>query len=51
MSTTVRGTPLSEPTGVSTFDAVKALGLELRKRNTPVNVLVVDKIERLPTAN
>lgn len=41
----------SEPTGVSTFRAVEALGLKLRELRTPVDVLIVDNINRMPTEN
>ena len=40
---------LTEPTGVSTFRAVENLGLRLEERRSPIDVLVVDKIERTPT--
>ena len=46
-----RAAALKEPTGVSTFKAVEALGLKLDERRAPFNVLVVDKIERTPTEN
>ena len=47
----VKGTPLSEPTGVSVEKAIEALGLRLEKRRVPFTVVVVDKIDRVPTAN
>lgn len=51
VTTTIQGTPLSEPTGVSTFKAIEGLGLKLEERRAPIDVIVVDAIERLPTAN
>ena len=51
ISTTVQGTPLTEPTGVSAIDALKQIGLQLEPRRTPIDVIVVDKLERLPTEN
>jgi uncharacterized protein (TIGR03435 family) len=51
-TTTRQGTPVViEPPGVSVPDAVKAIGLQLERRRTPVDVIVVDKFERTPTAN
>jgi uncharacterized protein (TIGR03435 family) len=51
ISTTVQGTPLTEPTGVSASDALKQIGLQLERRRTPIDVIVVDKLERTPTEN
>jgi len=51
ITNTAQGTPLTDPTGVSVFKAVEGLGLKLEERRTPVNVLVVDKIERNPIEN
>jgi len=39
------------PTGVSAFQAVENLGLKLERRPTPIEVVVVDKINRTPTEN
>ena len=50
-TTTLQGTPLNEPTGVSTFKAVEGLGLRLERRRAPIDVLVVDSIQRTPTSN
>ena len=44
-------TPASEPSGVSPFKAVEALGLKLEPRRLPVDTIVVDHIERTPTEN
>lgn len=51
ISTTVQGTPLTEPTGISASDALKEIGLQLERRRTPIDVIVVDKLERTPTEN
>jgi len=52
ITTTVQGTPLTDPTAaVSAFKAVEALGLKLEERKAPIDVIVVDKIERTPTEN
>jgi uncharacterized protein (TIGR03435 family) len=51
------GTAPADPplTGLSVFDALqRQLGLKLEKRETnqvPVNVLVIDHVERKPTEN
>lgn len=48
----VDGAPLNrEPTGVSTFKAVEELGLRLQALRGPVDVLVVDSLNRVPTDN
>jgi uncharacterized protein (TIGR03435 family) len=51
ITTTVQGTPLTEPTGVSTFKAVETLGLRLERRRLPFDIIVVDKIEPRPSDN
>ena len=52
LTTDVNGNPINrEPTGVDTFKAVESLGLKLEERREPIDVLVVDKIERTPTEN
>jgi uncharacterized protein (TIGR03435 family) len=45
------GRPLNEPTGTSESTAVERLGLRLERRRGPVEVLVVDKINRTPIEN
>ena len=47
----VREGILTDPTGASPFAAVESLGLELRRRQAPFNVIVVDTLERVPTDN
>ncbi len=48
----LRGVPLDEPDGPSIFDAVQQqLGLKLEKRKGPVQMLVVDHVEKKPTEN
>ena len=51
VTTTVQGTPLTEPTGVSTVKAVEGLGLKLEPRRMMLDAIVVDRIERTPTDN
>jgi uncharacterized protein (TIGR03435 family) len=48
---TLMKTPNAAPTGVSTFSAVERLGLKLQPQRTPVDVVVIDRIERTPTTN
>ena len=40
-----------EPEGVSLFSTVERLGLKLVQRKTPMEVLVVDNVNRIPTEN
>ena len=50
--TNVNGEPIRfVPSGVSVFEAVQSLGLRLEPRRTPVDILVIDKLERTPTEN
>jgi len=51
ITTTVTGEPIDVPTGVSTFKAVESLGLKLEERRSPLDVVVVDTIERNPAGN
>jgi uncharacterized protein (TIGR03435 family) len=44
-------TMASDPPGSSVFSMVKRLGLRLEPRKTPIAVLVVDHVERVPTEN
>jgi uncharacterized protein (TIGR03435 family) len=42
----------SEPTGGgSIFDAVQQLGLKLEQRKAPVDTIVIDHVEKMPTDN
>ena len=41
----------SDPDGVSIFSSIKKLGLELQKRKGPIEHLVVDHVEPVPTDN
>jgi uncharacterized protein (TIGR03435 family) len=41
----------SDPGGTSVYQSVKQMGLKLEERNTPVEELVVDHVEKQPTAN
>lgn len=45
------GTALEPAGGVSTFKALEGIGLKLERRRLPVEVIVVDKLSRIPTAN
>lgn len=37
--------------GITVFEAVRKLGLKLEGRKLPVDVIVIDKVERVPTEN
>ena len=41
----------TDPGGSSMFQAVERLGLKLESKRSPVDVVVVDKMEKNPTAN
>ena len=43
--------PTNEPTGVSVQSAVERLGLRLQTRRMPVDTIVIDRIERVPSDN
>jgi len=46
------GRPAVDPDGLSIFDAVQdQLGLKIEKRKGPVQILVVDHVEKKPTEN
>src|ERR1700722_6805056 len=57
LSSAPPGTPLPPrqaevgDTGVSLIDSLAALGLKLEARKAPLDVLVIDHIEKTPTAN
>ena len=42
---------LESGTGDSVFTAIQTLGLKLERRKAPLEVLVIDRMEKLPTAN
>jgi uncharacterized protein (TIGR03435 family) len=44
-------TTVSDPPRLSVFDAVERLGLRLEPRRSPIDVIVVDKMNRTPTEN
>jgi uncharacterized protein (TIGR03435 family) len=48
---TPAGDTPSDPEGVSVFTSILKLGLKLEARKAPVEVLVVDRAERVPTEN
>jgi len=41
----------SDPSGNSVFTSVQQLGLKLEQRKAPVELIVIDKIEKTPTEN
>ena len=46
------GRPALDPDGPTIFDAVQdQLGLKIEKRKGPVQMLVVDHVEKKPTEN
>lgn len=47
----VRDGLLTDPTGASPFTAVESLGLKLQRRQSPIDVIVVDALARTPTPN
>jgi uncharacterized protein (TIGR03435 family) len=51
ITATVQGTPLTEPTGYSVDKALEGIGLKLQKRRSPVDVIVVDTLNVVPTPN
>jgi uncharacterized protein (TIGR03435 family) len=51
-STTRDGTPIPpEPSAVDIFRSVERLGLKLQAQRSPIEMVVIDKIERVPTEN
>ncbi len=49
-----RGAPAeaaSEPSGASIFQAVQQLGLKLDPRKSPIDLIVIDHLEKTPTEN
>jgi uncharacterized protein (TIGR03435 family) len=50
-TTAADGTPLNEPVAVSVPRGVERLGLKLEPRRIPVDTIVIDHIERVPSAN
>ena len=40
-----------DTSGAAIFQAVKDLGLELKSRKAPVETIIVDHVEKTPTAN
>jgi uncharacterized protein (TIGR03435 family) len=47
----IPGASLRDPTGSSIFSAVQNPGLRLEQRKLPLEMIVVDRIERMPRAN
>ena len=47
----IRDGRLGDPLGASPFSAVESLGLRLVRRDSPVDVVFVDHLERVPTRN
>jgi len=41
----------SDPTGGSVFDSLEKLGLKLEQRKGPIELIVIDKVEKNPTDN
>jgi len=41
----------TDPFAVSMFDCVEKLGLKLESRKQSVDTIVIDSVERVPTAN
>jgi uncharacterized protein (TIGR03435 family) len=42
---------LPQDTAPSIFDSLQVLGLKLEPRKAPVDVLIIDRLEKLPTDN
>jgi len=43
------GETAADPAGVSLFTSIQQLGLKLEPRKAPVEVIVVDKADKVPT--
>ena len=43
--------PPPPPRGSMFFDAMSQIGLKLEQRKRPLSVIVIDHVERVPTAN
>jgi uncharacterized protein (TIGR03435 family) len=41
----------TDPGGSTIFDALGKIGLKLEQRKRPMSVVVIDRVERIPTAN
>jgi uncharacterized protein (TIGR03435 family) len=41
----------SDPAGSSIFSGIQRLGLKLEPRKMPVEIVVIDHVERMPTEN
>ncbi len=41
----------SDPAGSSIFKSIQAFGIKLEPRKLPLDLLVMDRIEKTPTAN
>jgi uncharacterized protein (TIGR03435 family) len=45
------GGPVIADPGGSIFDAIGQIGLKFEQRKHPMSVIVIDHVERVPTAN
>jgi len=50
-ATGLAATAASDPSGGAIFQAVQQLGLKLDSRKAPVDMLIIDSIEKTPTEN
>jgi uncharacterized protein (TIGR03435 family) len=46
-----RGAQASDPSSSAIFSSVQQLGLRLESRRAPVEFIVIDSVEKMPTAN
>ena len=51
ITTAVDGTPINQPSGASAVKAAEQLGLKLEPRRLPIDTIIIDKIERVPSDN